>query len=87
MVGPLMAGPLAGLEAWGEAPQHPHHVARGTFVQHAGLEQAAPAPRFSRSSAAIGEARDADEMAARWEQAAVAGVGSVAESPPSNQPY
>ena len=34
----------------GEAPQHPHNRARGTFVEVAGVTQAAPAPRFSRSS-------------------------------------
>lgn len=30
-----------------EAPQHPHMVARGTFVEHGGVTQPAPAPRFS----------------------------------------
>lgn len=29
-----------------EAPQHPHNVARGTFVKDGGLVQPAPAPRF-----------------------------------------
>ena len=33
-----------------EAPQHPHNQARGTFVDVAGVQQPAPAPRFSRSS-------------------------------------
>ena len=32
-----------------EAAAHPHNRARGTFVEFAGLEQAAPAPRFSRT--------------------------------------
>ncbi|SEP06730.1 CaiB/BaiF CoA transferase family protein [Aquisalimonas asiatica] len=36
-----------------EAPEHPHHVARGTFVQHDGMVQAAPAPRFSRTRAEL----------------------------------
>ena len=36
-----------------EAPSHPHHVARGTFVEVDGLVQPAPAPRFSRSVAAV----------------------------------
>ncbi|RHW18804.1 CoA transferase [Sphingomonas gilva] len=31
----------------GEAPAHPHNVARGTFVEVDGLTQPAPAPRFS----------------------------------------
>ena len=33
-----------------EAPKDPHHVARGTFVEVDGVAQAAPAPRFSRTS-------------------------------------
>jgi len=33
-----------------EATEHPHNVARGTFVEKDGLTQAAPAPRFSRTS-------------------------------------
>ena len=34
----------------GEAYQHPHNVARRTFVEIAGKLQPAPAPRFSRSA-------------------------------------
>ncbi|WP_434664913.1 CaiB/BaiF CoA-transferase family protein [Paraburkholderia sp. A3BS-1L] len=30
-----------------EAPHHPHHRARGSFVESAGVVQPAPAPRFS----------------------------------------
>lgn len=30
----------------GEAPSHPHHQARGTFIEVDGVTQAAPAPRF-----------------------------------------
>ncbi|MFE5832248.1 CaiB/BaiF CoA transferase family protein [Streptomyces sp. NPDC056508] len=30
-----------------EAPSHPHLAARGTFAEHGGLTQPAPAPRFS----------------------------------------
>jgi alpha-methylacyl-CoA racemase len=36
-----------------EAQQHPHIKARNTFVEVAGSNQPAPAPRFSRSEAAI----------------------------------
>lgn len=36
-----------------EAPEHPHNQARGTFVENAGIVQAAPAPRFSRTPGAI----------------------------------
>ncbi len=32
-----------------EAPSHPHHCARGTFMERDGLNQPAPAPRFSRT--------------------------------------
>ncbi|NMQ19107.1 CoA transferase [Candidatus Competibacter phosphatis] len=42
--------PVLGLE---EAPTHPHNQARQTFVEHAGLVQPAPAPRFSRTPAEI----------------------------------
>jgi alpha-methylacyl-CoA racemase len=34
-----------------EAPKHPHNVARGTFVEDAGMVQPAPAPRFSATPA------------------------------------
>lgn len=33
----------------GEALDHPHHAARGTFIEIAGVRQPAPAPRFSRT--------------------------------------
>lgn len=36
-----------------EAPEHPHNVARGTYVDVDGLVQPAPAPRFDRTPAAI----------------------------------
>jgi alpha-methylacyl-CoA racemase len=36
-----------------EAPEHPHHRARGTFIDVAGIVQPAPAPRFSRTPAGI----------------------------------
>jgi alpha-methylacyl-CoA racemase len=32
-----------------EAARHPHLVARGTFIEHGGITQPAPAPRFSRT--------------------------------------
>lgn len=34
-----------------EAPQHPHNVARHTFVEEGGMVQPAPAPRFSATPA------------------------------------
>jgi alpha-methylacyl-CoA racemase len=38
---------------WNEARAHPHLVARSTFVDVAGIEQPAPAPRFSRTPGAV----------------------------------
>ncbi|MYW62804.1 CoA transferase [Streptomyces sp. SID8379] len=37
----------------GEAPRHPHLAARGTFVDHGGITQPAPAPRFTRTPTAV----------------------------------
>jgi len=42
--------PVLGLTA---APAHPHLAARGTFVERDGVPQPAPAPRFSRTPAAV----------------------------------
>jgi alpha-methylacyl-CoA racemase len=36
-----------------EAPQHPHNVARKTFVELDGVTTPAPAPRFSATPSAI----------------------------------
>jgi alpha-methylacyl-CoA racemase len=54
-----------------EAVAHPHNVERGTFVEHAGLTQPAPAPRFSRTRPAIDRAAAHDgqhtlEVLADW---------------------
>ena len=54
-----------------EAPKHPHNVARGTFVEVAGVTQPAPAPRFSRTAAAVDRPPAApgehtDEALADW---------------------
>ncbi|MDF3839287.1 CaiB/BaiF CoA-transferase family protein [Cupriavidus basilensis] len=38
---------------WDEAPQHPHNRARETFLEIDGVMQPAPAPRFSRTPAAV----------------------------------
>lgn len=58
------------LSPW-EAPAHPHNVARQTFVDHAGVVQPAPAPRFSRTPAAIGgpppaPGQHTDEVLTEW---------------------
>jgi alpha-methylacyl-CoA racemase len=54
-----------------EAPSHPHNVARGTFVEVAGVTQPAPSPRFSRTPGGISRppsapAADTDEALADW---------------------
>lgn len=54
-----------------EAPAHPHLAARGTFVDHGGITQPAPAPRFSLSHTAVrsGPAQpgaDTAEVARDW---------------------
>ncbi|MEU9056331.1 CaiB/BaiF CoA-transferase family protein [Streptomyces sp. NPDC048384] len=36
-----------------EAPHHPHLEARGTFTDHGGITQPAPAPRFSATPTAV----------------------------------
>ena len=39
--------PVLGLT---EAPDHPHNLARGVFVERDGIVQPAPAPRFDRTA-------------------------------------
>ncbi|WP_030684589.1 CaiB/BaiF CoA transferase family protein [Streptomyces sp. NRRL B-1347] len=55
-----------------EAPGHPHLAARGTFTDHGGLTQPAPAPRFSATPTAVrsGPARpgaDTEDVARDWD--------------------
>jgi alpha-methylacyl-CoA racemase len=45
---------VAGIIPISEAFEHPHLVARGTFVEKDGMVQPQPAPRFSRTSATLG---------------------------------
>jgi len=54
-----------------EAPQHPHNIERGTFVERNGVVQPAPAPRFSRTTAEIQRppsfaGQHTDEALADW---------------------
>lgn len=49
----------------GEAPQHPHNRARGTFIEFDGVLQPAPAPRFSRTPPEV-RAVDRERAAAVW---------------------
>ncbi|HEX7188992.1 MAG TPA: CaiB/BaiF CoA-transferase family protein [Actinomycetes bacterium] len=60
--------PVLGL---GDATRHPHLVARGTFVEHGGVTQPAPAPRFSRTPGRLDRPPPApgqhtDEVLAEW---------------------
>ncbi len=54
----------------GEAPHHPHAVARGSFVDIDGVAHPAPAPRFDRTPAAPPEAAwehcDPVEVLGEW---------------------
>ena len=55
-----------------EAPAHPHLAARGTFTDHGGITQPAPAPRFSltRTSVRTGPAlpgADTADVARDWD--------------------
>ncbi|MEU9760395.1 CaiB/BaiF CoA-transferase family protein [Streptomyces sp. NPDC047987] len=68
-----------------EAPDHPHLAARSTFVEHEGLTQPAPAPRFSATPVAVrgGPARpgaDTEAVAADWD---VPGLGAGGGVPPA----
>lgn len=54
-----------------EAPRHPHLAARGTFVEHGGITQPAPAPRFSATPGAVTRppavpGADAADVAREW---------------------
>ncbi|QPP05640.1 CoA transferase [Streptomyces bathyalis] len=60
-----------------EAPSHPHLAARGTFVEHGGITQPAPAPRFSVTPTAVSRppalpGADAAEVARDWQLPALA---------------
>ncbi|MES4891512.1 CaiB/BaiF CoA-transferase family protein [Streptomyces sp. NPDC096012] len=54
-----------------EAPHHPHLAARGTFTDHAGITQPAPAPRFSATPTTVRTAparpgADTEAVARDW---------------------
>ena len=63
-----------------EAVEHPHLVARETFVERDGMVQPAPAPRFSRTVASLtlppskGPATHTREASAAWGIADVEGL-------------
>ena len=49
-----------------QVAEHPHMVARGTHVEHDGLVQPVPAPRFSRTPGSIQPTREGREAIAAW---------------------
>ncbi len=54
-----------------EAPQHPHNVARETFIEVAGVVQPGPAPKFSKTPGAVqmpppAPGQHTDEILADW---------------------
>ena len=52
-----------------DASDHPHMAQRGVYVEHGGLKQVAPVPRFSRTPGAIQETADGAAMVERWNSA------------------
>lgn len=50
----------------GEAPDHPHNRARGTFVARGPTRQPGAVPRFSRTPSGLREDADAAETLGRW---------------------
>ncbi|MFJ4713385.1 CaiB/BaiF CoA transferase family protein [Streptomyces sp. NPDC088785] len=63
-----------------EAPGHPHLAARGTFVEHGGITQPAPAPRFTRTPTAVRRpparpGADTADVARDWDVPALTGDG------------
>jgi alpha-methylacyl-CoA racemase len=65
-----------------EAAAHPHLAARRVYVEHDGVLQAGPAPRFSRTEATLstGPSRPGDGTRAVLEAWGVAGVEALLES-------
>ena len=55
------------VRGFADAPEHPHNIARGTFVERDGVIQPAPAPRFSRTAAEIrDDVPSGDEALGGW---------------------
>ncbi|MFI1171248.1 CaiB/BaiF CoA transferase family protein [Streptomyces melanogenes] len=65
-----------------EAPSHPHLAARATFVEHGGLTQPAPAPRFSATPGSVRRppalpGADTAEVARDWGVPELASAGNA----------
>ncbi|MFJ6695169.1 CaiB/BaiF CoA transferase family protein [Streptomyces sp. NPDC091272] len=70
-----------------EAAHHPHLAARSTYVEHGGVTQPAPAPRFSGTPGGIHRppalpGADTAEVAAEWD---VPGIDTGQNRPQENQ--
>lgn len=68
-----------------EAPAHPHLVARGTFTDHAGITQPAPAPRFSATPTSVRSApalpgADTERIADDWDVPSIRGTAGAPNS-------
>ncbi|NUK22995.1 CaiB/BaiF CoA transferase family protein [Streptomyces lunaelactis] len=68
----------------GEAPSHPHLAARGTFLDHGGITQPAPAPRFSATPGSVyrGPAQpgaDTADVARDWDLPGLTGLTGLAK--------
>ncbi|NUK61000.1 CaiB/BaiF CoA transferase family protein [Streptomyces lunaelactis] len=68
----------------GEAPSHPHLAARGTFLDHGGITQPAPAPRFSATPGSVyrGPAQpgaDTAEVSRDWNLPGLPGLTGLAK--------
>lgn len=76
-----------------EAYEHPHNVARGTFLELDGVRQPAPAPRFSRTPGEVGRppahpGQHSREVLAEWGLEAsrideLVGGGAVVDAAPA----
>ncbi|MGW7263978.1 CaiB/BaiF CoA transferase family protein [Streptomyces sp. NPDC054842] len=72
-----------------EAPAHPHLAARGTFTDHGGITQPAPAPRFSATPTSVrrGPAlpgADTADVARDWDLPRLAEPGGTRHSDPKD---
>jgi alpha-methylacyl-CoA racemase len=68
-----------------EAPEHPHNVERGTFVELDGIVQPAPAPRFSRTPGAVARppshaGQHTDEILTEWLGAEAADIAKLRDA-------
>ena len=59
-----------GVYGLGTAQEHPHNVARQTYIEHNGTPQPAPAPRFMRTPSEIRQPPSAEDALAAWGVAA-----------------